>query len=131
MENKQLVSQAVEAKRNAYNPYSGYSVGAALLSEDGTVFTGCNIENIAYPSGICAERVAFSKAISEGYRKFKAIAIVGSTDEMAYPCGMCRQFISEFVAPGFLVLCANMNGEYEQFKFSDLLPKSFNAKFKK
>jgi cytidine deaminase len=130
MEHKQLVHLASKAKENAYNPYSGYGVGAALISEDGTVFTGCNIENIAYPSGICAERVAFSKAISEGYKKFKAMAIAGSTDEMAYPCGMCRQFISEFVDSGFVVLCANKNEEYEQFKFSDLLPKSFNAKFK-
>ena len=130
MEHKQLVHLAAEAKKNAYSPYSEYRVGAALVSEDGTVFTGCNIENIAYPSGICAERVAFSKAISEGKRRFKAIAVAGSTDEMAYPCGMCRQFISEFVDPEFVVLCANKNEEYEQFKFSELLPKSFNAKFK-
>ncbi|HHW48790.1 MAG TPA: cytidine deaminase [Clostridiaceae bacterium] len=129
MEYRQLVHLAAEAKKNAYNPYSGYSVGAALVSEDGTVFTGCNIENIAYPSGICAERVAFSKAISEGFRKFKAIAIIGSTDEMAYPCGMCRQFMAEFVGPEFVVICANKNGEYEQFKFSELLPNSFSAKF--
>ena len=130
MEDRKLVQLALEAKKKAYSPYSGYQVGAAVVTEDGTVFTGCNIENIAYPSGICAERVALSKAISEGYRNIKALAVAGSTAEMAYPCGMCRQFISEFVDPEFVVLCANKNEEYEQFKFSELLPKSFNAKFK-
>lgn len=129
MEDKQLVHLAAEARKYAYGPYSGYRVGAALIAEDGTVFTGCNIENIVYPAGICAERVAFSKAVSEGRRKFKAIAVAGSTGEMAYPCGICRQFISEFADPGFIVLCANVNEEFERFKFSDLLPKSFNAKF--
>lgn len=129
MKDKELVRLASEAKERAYSPYSGYQVGAALVAEDGTVFTGCNIENIAYPSGICAERVAFSKAVSEGHRKFKALAVAGSTEEMAYPCGMCRQFISEFANPELTILCANKDGEFEQYEFSELLPKSFNAKF--
>jgi len=129
MEDRKLVQLALEAKKKAYSPYSGYQVGAAVVTEDGTVFTGCNIENIAYPSGICAERVALSKAISEGYRNIKALAVAGSTAEMAYPCGMCRQFVSEFANPELTILCANKDGEFERYKFSELLPNSFNAKF--
>ena len=129
MEDIELVKLAAEAKNNAYSPYSKYQVGAALVTEDGNVFEGCNIENISYSAGLCAERVAISKAVSEGYRKFKSIAVVGSTDEIAYPCGVCRQFMAEFGDAEFTVLCANRHNEYERFKLADLLPKSFAAKF--
>jgi len=129
MDEKQLIQIAKDAKQKAYSPYSGYRVGAALVTEDGSVFTGCNIENISYPVGICAERVAFAKAISEGHVKFKAIAVSGSTEEFAYPCGMCRQFMSEFAGDEFIVLCGNENNKYERLKLSELLPRGFDAKF--
>lgn len=129
MDEKQLIQIAKVAKQKAYSPYSGYRVGAALVTEDGSVFTGCNIENISYPVGICAERVAFAKAISEGHVKFKAIAVSGSTEEFAYPCGMCRQFMSEFAGDEFIVLCGNENNKYERLKLSELLPRGFDAKF--
>ncbi len=129
MDEKQLIEIAEQAKQNAYSPYSKYRVGAALVTEDGSVFTGCNIENISFPVGICAERVAFSKAISEGHTRFRVIAVAGSTDEYAYPCGMCRQFMAEFAEDEFIVLCANENDKYERLKLSELLPRGFNAEF--
>jgi len=131
MDEKKLVQLAQRAKQNAYAPYSKYRVGAALVTEDGSVFTGCNIENTSYPVGICAERVAFSKAISEGHTKFRGIAVAGSTEEFAYPCGMCRQFMAEFAGDEFIVLCANDNDKYERLRLSELLPRGFDAKFQR
>lgn len=129
MDDKKLIQMAKQARESAYAPYSKFQVGAALVTEDGSVFTGCNIENISYPAGICAERVAFAKAISEGHTRFREIAVVGSTDDYAYPCGMCRQFMAEFAEDEFMVLCANEGSEYERLKFSELLPRSFKAEF--
>ena len=118
-----LIRQAIDATRHAYIPYSHYPVGAALRATDGTVYRGCNIENAAYPSTICAERVALVKAVSEGQRSFDAIAVV--TTNAGSPCGMCRQMMYEF-APDLRVILANMDGEIAyDGTLSDLLPRGF------
>ncbi len=127
-----LVKKALEARENAYAPYSRFRVGAALLTESGSVYTGCNIENAAYGPSNCAERTAFFKAVSEGERSFLAIAVVGAgeTDSGQYaaPCGVCRQVMAEFCRPEeFDVIMANMAGEYCVKTLSELLPDSFGA----
>ena len=94
-----LVKKAYDAKQYSYAPYSGFHVGAALLCSDGTVFTGCNIENAAYTPTSCAERTAVFKAVSEGYRSFRAIAVAGDGEEYLAPCGVCRQVLMEFCEP--------------------------------
>lgn len=118
-----LVRSAADAARNAYIPYSHYPVGAALRAKDGTVYTGCNVENAAYPVTICAERVALVKAVSEGERQFDAIAVV--TPNGGAPCGMCRQMLYEF-APDLRVILARTDGTvvYDGV-LSDLLPSGF------
>ncbi len=124
---RQLIECAIEAQTKSYSPYSNYKVGAALLAEDDKgelIFPGCNVENASYPCGICAERTALAQAVSNGFRKFKAIAIVGSSDEFCTPCGMCRQALYEF-APDLLVICANQKGEFEEHVLKDLLPFGF------
>ena len=101
---EELIRQAMEARKNSYSPYSGFQVGAALLCEDGTVYTGCNVENAAYGPTNCAERTAVFKAVSEGKREFKRIAIVGGHEGESVaptPCGVCRQVLSEFCKPSF------------------------------
>lgn len=123
-----LMEMAVEARKKSYAPYSGFSVGAALLCKDGTVFTGCNIENAAYTPTVCAERTAFFKAVSEGKKEFTAIAVVGGKDkpEECYPCGVCRQVMAEFCEPEqFEIICAGSEHRPEVIKLSELLPKSF------
>ncbi len=102
MDYKFLVNSAVEAKNISYSPYSKFRVGAALLTETREIFTGANIENISYSAGICAERVAFSKAVSGGHMNFTAIAIAGDSEDFVYPCGICRQFMAEFVSKQFI-----------------------------
>jgi cytidine deaminase len=102
-----LIEKAISASQNAYAPYSGYPVGAALQTSDGVIFTGCNVENAAYPVTICAERTALVKAVSEGYRQFEAIAVV--TRNGGSPCGMCRQMLYEF-APDLRVIIADLRG---------------------
>ncbi len=97
MDVDKLVSEAKAAFKNAYAPYSHFSVGAAILGDNDVIYTGCNIENASYPVGICAERCAACKAVSDGVRYFKAIVIVSSADDLTYPCGMCRQFLAEFM----------------------------------
>ncbi len=121
---------ADEARENSYCIYSNFSVGAALLTKDGRVYKGCNIENASYPAGICAERTAFSKAISEGEREFSAIAIAGGPKgekpNDAYPCGICRQFMNEFVkGDEFDVIVVHNDMSYSVHKLSELLPYSF------
>ncbi|MFN8450158.1 MAG: cytidine deaminase [Anaerolineae bacterium] len=118
-----LVHSAADAARNAYIPYSHYRVGAALRTKGGTVYTGCNVENAAYPVTICAERVALVKAVSEGERQFDAIAVV--TPNGGAPCGMCRQMLYEF-APDLRVILARTDGTvvYDGV-LSDLLPSGF------
>ena len=123
---RELVRAAKEAAGNAYAPYSGYKVGAALLCDDGSRYTGCNVENASYPCGICAERTAAAKAVSEGNRDFRMIAVVGSSAEKCTPCGVCRQFLYEF-APEMTVLCCDESGGYDEVKLSELLSRGFGA----
>ncbi len=117
-----LVEAARQARSRAYAPYSGYQVGAALLTRDGAVFTGCNVENASYPASICAERVALTRAVSEGARDFVAIAVV--TRNGASPCGICRQVMMEF-APEMLVIIADESQVVARSTVSDLLPRGF------
>ena len=124
MNDRELLRIAKEAPLNAYVPYSGFPVGAALECADGTVFTGCNVENAALGSTICAERTAACKAISEGHRDFVRIAVYGDGEGYCYPCGACRQFLSEF-APEMEVLSAK-SGRYVSNKLSELMPYTFN-----
>jgi cytidine deaminase len=120
---RKLIQAAQEARRWAYAPYSNYPVGAALLSTSGKIYDGVNVENAAYPTGICAERVAVFKAISEGEREFTAIAVV--TDNGGSPCGSCRQVLSEF-GLGTIVVIADGNGQVVlETSISDLLPGAF------
>ncbi|XP_076851419.1 cytidine deaminase b [Brachyhypopomus gauderio] len=129
-----LILQSLEAKKFSYSPYSKFRVGAALLTHDGTVFTGCNVENACYNLGICAERTAISKAVSEGYRDFKAIAIVSDLcEQFISPCGGCRQFMREFGA-GWDVYLSKPDGSYVEMTVEELLPESFgpeNLKMKR
>ena len=128
---EKLVKLAIEAMGKAYAPYSGYKVGAALLCKDGTVFQGCNIENASYTPTICAERTAFSKAVSEGQREFTAIAICGGKDGVIEglfpPCGVCRQVMREFCRDDFTVyMISSQTGDYETRTLAQLLPDSFS-----
>lgn len=124
----ELVKMALEARKGSYAPYSKYNVGACVLAEnekgEEKIFCGANIENSSYPCGICAERVAVPKAIFEGYRKIKKLAVVGSSDEICTPCGMCRQFLYEF-NPNLPILCANAKGEFEEHLLRELLSFGF------
>ena len=119
-----LLQLAREAARKAYAPYSRFSVGAALECADGTVFTGCNVENAAYGESICAERAAVVKAVSEGHRSFLRIAVCGSGERYCTPCGACRQVLAEF-SPEMTVLCAGDGDDYVSFSLSELLPHTF------
>lgn len=125
MTEKQLCDMAIAMLDRAYVPYSHFPVGAALLCSDGTVFTGCNIENAAYTPTICAERTAISKAVSEGHRDFVTIAIAGRSDDFCVPCGVCRQVMMEF-APDLTIICLNKKGESKTFKLKELLPYGFD-----
>ena len=124
MTDRQLADLALDARKHAYTPYSHFNVGAALLCKDGTVFTGCNVENAAYGSTICAERTALVKAISEGHRNFDAIAIAGSGDDFCWPCGSCRQMLFEF-APNLRVLAVRPDGQFQTATLAELLPHAF------
>lgn len=127
MTDRELVQKAIAMQAYAYAPYSRFPVGAALLCEDGTVFTGCNVESAAYGSTICAERTALLKAISEGHRDdWTTIAVAGNGDEFCWPCGSCRQMLYEF-APDLRVLAVRGDGKYEQASLSELLPRGFGA----
>ena len=125
---EKLISLAAEAMGKAYAPYSGFQVGAALLCSDGTVFTGCNIENAAYSPTNCAERTAIFKAVSEGRRDFTAIAVCGGKGgritNLCTPCGVCRQVLREFCKDDFPVYLAHKDG-YKTLTLGDLLPYSF------
>ena len=124
----ELKAAAVAMLDRAYCPYSHFAVGAALECADGTVFTGCNIENAAYSPGICAERTAVAKAVSEGHTDFIRIVIAGRSADFCVPCGVCRQVLREF-APGIEVICLNGKGEEQVFTLPDLLPHSFGPEF--
>ncbi len=123
MTDEQLLQKANEIRERAYAPYSGFKVGAALLCADGTVFTGINIENAAFGPSICAERTAFFKAISEGYRDFVKIAVT-CDKEYCSPCGVCRQVMSEH-APDLEILMGNLQGTFKSVSIRDLLPQGF------
>ena len=128
MNREELKAAAVAMLDRAYCPYSHFAVGAALECADGTVFTGCNIENAAYSPGICAERTAVAKAVSEGHTDFIRIVIAGRSADFCVPCGVCRQVLREF-APGSEVICLNGKGEEQVFTLSELLPHSFGPEF--
>ena len=125
MTDRELMSIAKRASINAYVPYSHFPVGAALECKDGTVFTGCNIENAALGSTICAERTACCKAVSEGHRDFVRIAIFADSESWCTPCGACRQFLAEFCPPEFEVLCAKAGDRYVSYKLGELIPCTF------
>ena len=126
MTDRDLINMAFEALKQAYAPYSGFTVGAALECEDGSVFLGCNIENGAYGDTVCAERVAVYKAVSEGRRGFRRIAIAANSASYCMPCGSCRQVLSEF-SPEMEVLSARDDGRYVSYRLSELLPKRFET----
>ena len=125
MTDNKLVAKAKEALEYSYSPYSHFAVGAALLSPDGQVFTGCNIENSSFGATNCAERTAIFKAVSEGVKDFKAIAIVCSGDQTAYPCGICRQVMSEFFNPDTRIIIEECSG-LKTYTMSEILPDSFS-----
>lgn len=128
MDPKALVELAAAARKYAYAPYSGFKVGAALLCKDGSIYTGCNIENAAYTPTNCAERTAFFKAVSEGKRGFAAMAVVGGKETLdAYcpPCGVCRQVMMEFCKIDFQIILGRADGEVKIWKLADLLPEGF------
>ena len=122
-----LIKAAMEAKEHAYAPYSNFRVGAALLTKDGKIYQGCNIENAGYTPTNCAERTAFFKAVYEGERNFEAIAVNGDADDYLYPCGVCRQVMAEFCAPDFKVFVSKKNGEYLEFTLAEILPGAFTS----
>jgi cytidine deaminase len=121
---EKLVAQAGEARQRAYAPYSGYRVGAALLTKSGRIYTGCNVENAVYPLCTCAERVAVVKAVSEGEQEFDALAV--ATENGGAPCGSCRQTLREF-GEDIVVLIADATGAYRETTVAELLPDSFGA----
>lgn len=126
---EQLLTLAQEARDRSYSPYSHYAVGAALLTKDGKVYQGCNIESASFTPTICAERTAFFKAVYDGERAFEAIAVIGSGDSPAYPCGVCRQVMAEFCDGDFLVITSNKDRSFVDPKLlKELLPNSFGPK---
>lgn len=133
MSDRELIDLAIEARNNAYTPYSDFKVGAALLSKEGKVYKGCNIENAAYTPTNCAERTAFFKAVSEGVTDFKAIAIVGGYDKdglkFCPPCGVCRQVMMEFCeSDKFRILLLDEDDEIKSYMLKDILPFGFGPK---
>ncbi|MCL2343511.1 MAG: cytidine deaminase [Firmicutes bacterium] len=124
MNDRELLNIAQVASARAYVPYSKFPVGAALECSDGTIFTGCNVENSAIGCTICAERTAMVKAVSEGHTDFTRIAIYGEGENFCMPCGQCRQFMQEF-APDVEVLCAKGDGRYVSYRLRQLLPHAF------
>ena len=123
MNKSDLIKEALKAKDNAYVPYSNFHVGAALVTEDGQLFTGCNIEIASYSPSLCAERTAIFKAVSQGHRKIKEIAVVGDSN-FTYPCGVCRQVLREF-GKDAIIYVANSPEDYREYRLDELLPNSF------
>jgi cytidine deaminase len=126
MNTEQLINEAKEAREKAYVPYSKFKVGAALLTKDGKVYHGCNIENAAYSMCNCAERTALFKAYSEGDKDYSMIAVVADTTRPVPPCGACRQVISELCAKDMRVVLTNLNGDVEELTVAELLPGAFS-----
>ena len=134
IDNRALIDHAIAARQAAYAPYSRYAVGAAVLTAGGRTFTGCNVENASYPAGICAERTAIFKAVSEGERRIVARALAAAPQEeqppfgsYPAPCGICLQVLSEFAAPELRVLLAKSREDYQLCTMRDLFPKRFTA----
>lgn len=131
MTDKELLEQALEARKSSYSPYSGFQVGAALMTKSGKVYFGANIENAAYTPTICAERVAFFKAVNEGEREFSKIAIIGGKKDgeavFCAPCGVCRQVMAEFCGKDFQIVLGTPDN-VKVYCFSELLPESFGPK---
>ena len=124
-----LLDRAQEARVHSYAPYSRYNVGAALLTADGQIYQGCNIENAGFTSTICAERTAFFKAVYDGHRAFRAIAVIATGEEMGFPCGVCRQVMAEFCDRDFIIITANRDRtKVDVSTFEQLLPHSFGPK---
>ncbi|SFJ08744.1 cytidine deaminase [Thermoflavimicrobium dichotomicum] len=122
----ELVQKALEAREKAYVPYSRFPVGAALLTKDGEIILGCNIENASYGLTNCAERTAFFKAISEGYHEFDGIAVIADTEGPVSPCGACRQVMAEFCSPDMKVWLSNLKGDIWETTVAELLPGAFS-----
>ncbi len=127
MDKDSLIQEAIEARKQAYTPYSKFKVGAAVLTADGQVFRGCNIENASYGLTNCAERTAIFKAVSEGEPKVEAIAIVADTDGPVSPCGACRQVIAEFSDSNTKVYLSNLKGDLLETSIAELLPGFFKS----
>lgn len=127
---EELINVAKDVRENAYAPYSDFKVGAAVEAEDGTIYTGCNVESASYGLTVCAERVAIWKGISRGEKKFGRIAVVVDTEELTPPCGVCRQIIWEFCG-NVPVILANLHGKSETIMMGELLPRAFDSKFLK
>ncbi|WAA11492.1 cytidine deaminase [Fervidibacillus halotolerans] len=127
MNSKKLIEEAKFARNQAYVPYSKFPVGAALLTKEGKVYHGCNIENAAYSVTNCAERTALFKAVSEGDREFVAIAVVADTDRPVSPCGSCRQVMSELCPPDMKVILTNLKGDVLETTVEKLLPGAFHS----
>jgi len=121
---KTLLKEAEKVRLKAYVPYSKFKVGAAVLSREGKIFSGCNIENASFGLTICAERVALFKAVSEGYNRFMAMAIICDSADPCFPCGACRQIINEF-GNDITIICSNLEGKTVTKKISELLPDAF------
>ena len=130
MTKQELCTLAIKSMNNAYSPYSGYKVGAALLCDNGKVFTGCNVENSSYGATVCAERTAIFNAVSDGERDFSMLAVAGGkANELSdkfLPCGICRQVMAEFCKPEFIVLVVTSENTYKEFSLSELLPNAFS-----
>ena len=126
---EELIGKALSMRERSYCPYSGFSVGAALLTGEGKIYGGCNIENASYSVTLCAERTAIAKAVSEGERNFTAIAIAGGKDTVpdgySFPCGTCRQYMREFCGSSFIVIVARSAQDYKIFTLRELLTNSF------
>jgi len=122
MDKKMLISAAVDVRKNAYAPYSGFSVGAALLTKSGEIFTGCNVENISYRLTVCAEQTALASAVAQGHRDFVSIAVAADSNQPIVPCGACRQMLAEF-NPSLSVIMVTTTGKEEEATLSNLLPR--------
>ncbi len=122
---KKLMELAEKAYENSYSPYSGIKIGAALITGSGKIYTGTNIENSSYGATICAERSAIAKMVSDGETDINAIAITGDIDDYAYPCGICRQVIYEFMKPDREIAVSGRGMAMKVFKLKDLLPNAF------
>lgn len=126
-EAKKLIERVIKARERAVAPYSRFAVGCVVLTADGREMAGCNIEVSSYGLTMCAERVAIFKAVSEGWLNIDTVVVVADTPGVCYPCGACRQVIHDF-APDARIICANLRGDFEVFKTSDLLPHAFGSK---